>query len=491
VQLSHFLRVNAVSIVLFVGFAGVALGQNRPTPPVAAPEAQETSGRMPIDLATALRLAQARTIDVQVAAERTRLARAQLQRARVAWLPNVIWGFDYARHDGRIQDIVGNALNTDRSSLMFGFGPTAVFSTSDALFAPLAAKQVVRSRAAGERVAAADSALAVAESYFNIQQARGDLAGAAESVRLATDLVRRAERLAQGLAQPVEVNRARAELARRKQALETDQENWLTNSAELSRLLRLDPTTVVEPVEPPQLRVEYVDPSLTVDALIPIGLTNRPELAQQQALVKATLARLKQERLRPLMPSVLLQGNATNPAGTFSGGSFAAGTNGNLSDFGGRYSFDVQLIWKLDNLGLGNRAATRERRSENQLALLELFRVQDQIAAEVARAYAQSTHAARRVALAEAGLKDALETVTKNLEGLSQTRRVGDVLVLVFRPQEVVAAIQALDQAYRDYYGAIADANRAQFRLFRALGCPAECIANAISDSAPVPPAGR
>ncbi len=455
------------------------------------PETEEANGRMPIDLATALRLAQARTIDVQVAAERTRLAKAQLQRARVAWLPNIVWGFDYARHDGRIQDIVGNALTTDRSSMMFGFGPTAVFSTSDALFAPLAAKQVVKSRAAGERVAAADSALAVAESYFNIQQARGDLAGSVESVRLATDLVRRAERLAQGLAQPVEVNRARTELAADGQALETAQENWLTNSAELSRLIRLDPTAVIEPVEPPQLRVEYIDPTLTVDALIPIGLTNRPELAEQQALVKATLARLRQERLRPLMPSVLLQGNATNPAGTFSGGSFAAGTNGNLSDFGGRYSFDVQLIWRLDNLGLGNRAATRERRSENQLALLELFRVQDRIAAEVARAYAQSTHAARRVALAESGLKDALETVTKNLEGLSQTRRIGNVLVLVFRPLEVVAAIQALDQAYRDYYGAIADANRAQFRLFRALGCPAECIANAASDSAPVSPAGR
>ena len=29
--------------------------------------------------------------------------------------------------------------------------------------------------------------------------------------------------------------------------------------------------------------------------------------------------------------------------------------------------------------------------------------------------------------------------------------------VLVFRPQEVVAAIQALDQAYRDYFTAVGD----------------------------------
>jgi outer membrane protein TolC len=285
-------------------------------------------------------------------------------------------------------------------------------------------------------------------------------------------LVQRAEKLAQGLAQPVEVNRAKAELARRRQALELAQERWQTGSAELARLLRLDQGAVLEPVEPPQLRIEYFDPATPVDALIPIGLTNRPELASQQAFVKATLARLRQERLRPLTPSVLLRGNATNPAGTFSGGSFAAGANGNLSDYGGRYSFDLQLVWELQNLGFGNRAATRERQSENRLAMLELLRIQDRVAAEVAQAHAQARRAAQRVRLSEDGLKDAIESVAKNLEGLSQTRRIGDVLVLVFRPQEVVAAVQALDQAYRDYYGAVADANRAQFRLFRALGCP-------------------
>jgi hypothetical protein len=85
-------------------------------------------------------------------------------------------------------------------------------------------------------------------------------------------------------------------------------------------------------------------------------------------------------------------------------------------------------------------------------------------------------------------LKEAAETVKTNLEGLSQTRRVGDTLVLVFRPQEVVAAVQALDQAYRDYFGAIADANRAQFRLYRALGHPAQCVI-ASKGIAELPPA--
>jgi hypothetical protein len=37
-----------------------------------------------------------------------------------------------------------------------------------------------------------------------------------------------------------------------------------------------------------------------------------------------------------------------------------------------------------------------------------------------------------------------------------------------------VQAVQSLGQAYLDYFGAVADANRAQFRLYRALGQPAD-----------------
>jgi hypothetical protein len=41
----------------------------------------------------------------------------------------------------------------------------------------------------------------------------------------------------------------------------------------------------------------------------------------------------------------------------------------------------------------------------------------------------------------------------------------------------VVAAVGALAQAYVDYYGAIADYDRAQFRLYHALGHPAQALA--------------
>jgi len=214
-----------------------------------------------------------------------------------------------------------------------------------------------------------------------------------------------------------------------------------------------------------------------VDELIPVALTNRPELAAQQALVQATLQRLRQERIRPVVPSVLLRGAALNPAGTLAGGAFGGGRNEFMGNFSARNDLDLQVLWELQNLGFGNRARVHERQSEHQQSLLELFRTQDLVAAQVAQAYAQAQSAAARAGVAEGGLRDALESVEKNFEGLTQ-RKVGNVIVLVIRPQEAVAAVQALGRAYNRYYGAIADYNRAQFRLYRAMGHPAQLLAD-------------
>jgi outer membrane protein TolC len=427
---------------------------------------------------------------VALAAERVRAASAQLEQAKVLWLPTIYLGADYFRHDGHLQDVAGNVFGTSKSTFMLGAGPSAVFAVSDALFAPLAARQTLQARQAALQAAANDSLLAVAEAYFNVQQARGELAGAGDAARRAAELLRRAEKLAPGLVPPVEVARTRTELARRRQLVQSARERWRTASAELARVLRLDPSAVVEPLEPPHLQITLIDPDRAIDDLIPLALLNRPELAARQALVQATLQRLKQEKIRPLIPSVLLRGASTNPAGTLGVGYFGGGRNGSLSNFSGRGDLDLQLVWEFQNLGLGNRARVKERRAENEIAVLELFRTQDRIAAEVVQAHAQVQSAAARVADAAAAVKDAVESANQNLEGLGQTRGAGNQLVLLIRPQEAVASVQALAQAYADYYGAIADHDRAQFRLHRALGQPAQALTCEANVPAPPTDAG-
>ncbi|HYH63137.1 MAG TPA: TolC family protein [Urbifossiella sp.] len=454
-------------------------GKN-PLPTAPPPAAAGGDRPLPINLATALQLAGARPLDVQIAGRQVAAAAAAFDRARVLWLPNISVGADYFVHTGPQQNFAGEVLRSNRNTFMAGFGPNVVFNVSDAVYAPLAARQDVRARQAVQQAAINDVSFQVADAYFGVQQARGELAGALLAETMAADLSRRATALAAGLAPPAEENRAKVELARRRQVVFAARERWRTSGAELGRLLRLDPTQLLEPAEPPFLPVTVIDPTAPVDSLIPIALATRPELAGQQAVVQATLARLKQEKLRPLVPSLAVRSVSTNPSGSLGYGAFGGGRNDRLDDFSGRFDLDVQLLWEFQSLGLGNRARVAERRAENEAALLDLFRTQDRIAAEVVQAFAQVRSAAERLNVAEPALREAIELTDRSLAGLGQTRRLGDAVVLVVRPQEAVAAVQALGQANADFFAAVADYNRAQFRLYRALGHPAQCLAAAV-----------
>ena len=176
------------------------------------------------------------------------------------------------------------------------------------------------------------------------------------------------------------------------------------------------------------------------------------------------------------MPSILITGNGT-PDFLFQGGVYATGSGSSLNQWGGRGDVSAQAVWQLENLGFGYQAKVREQRGEVQLAMVELYNMQDTVAAEVAQAKADVESAVIRVSQAETGIKQALSTYAGNLRGMGQTQRFGDILSLINRPQEVVAALTQLQQAYVNYYATVADYNRAQFRLFYALGFPAEQIA--------------
>jgi outer membrane protein TolC len=150
---------------------------------------------LPINLPTALKLANARPIDIGLASERIRAAMAQLQQAKVLWLPTIYLGLDYFRYDGQNPTAEGPLETVSKSTFMVGGGPVAVFALTDAIFSPLAARQVVRAQEAGLQAATNDTMLAVAEAYFNVQQARGEFASAEDAARRAQELVRRSAEL--------------------------------------------------------------------------------------------------------------------------------------------------------------------------------------------------------------------------------------------------------------------------------------------------------
>jgi outer membrane protein TolC len=272
----------------------------------------ETDRPLPINLATALRLAGARPLIIEAARAAVETEYGLYEQARVLWLPTVYLGIDYQRHDGGQENVLTNQLILGaRNELLAGAGAQAIFALTDAIYAPLAERQLVRARNFEVQTAKNDALLAVALAYFDVQQARGTLAGTQDAVAKARDLTRRIGSLGRGLAPAIEVERALTLLADLEQQAASFRQDWLTSSATLTQVLRLAPAAIVVPLEPPHLQVTLVSPKESVDALIPVGLTNRPELATQQAVVQATLVRLRQERMRPLLPSLVLQSSAT------------------------------------------------------------------------------------------------------------------------------------------------------------------------------------
>ena len=105
--------------------------------------------------------------------------------------------------------------------------------------------------------------------------------------------------------------------------------------------------------------------------------------------------------------------------------------------------------------------------------------VENQVAAEVVAAYKTLVAAARRMKQVAPAVAEGLESLRLNLVN---TRR-GAGLPAATRPIEVLQSIQALAQVRTDYLDSVVAHNRAQFRLYRALGRPP------LTFPAPSPPA--
>jgi outer membrane protein TolC len=432
---------------------------------------------LPINLPAALRLADARSWDIIIATQQLRIAAAQLQAAKVLWVPNIISGVEYVHHDGTTQAANGAISDSSRSSLYTGVAPLAIFNITDAVFTPLAARQVSRAREANIQTTTNDTLYSVARTYFDALEARAALASVEDIARRVDLLVAKAESMAPGLIPTVEVARVKTVKFNVGQAREQARQRWRVSSAELARVLRLKPTVLIQPLEPAHMRVTLVSPQLTADELIPVALSTRPELTFNQAQVEAARERLRQEQFRPFLPIILLRGNGTETPYPLAFGAYGGGQGGSLNNFGIRSDYDVQAIWELRNMGFGNRALVKERKADLEVARSQDFRFRDYVAKEVTEAWAELVAADARVGQAEQELRQALTSADQNYEGLGETKRgSGNIVILIIRPLEVVAALQSLSVAYSNYFGSVADYNRGQFRLYRSLGSPAQFL---------------
>ena len=430
-------------------------------------------GVYPIDLANALGLGGADNLQVRLA--RTRLFQAQARhlQAKTLWLPSLRLGIGYNKHDGRLQETTGNVIEVERNSLFYGGGlglggmplnggaggPPRLMvnlSLADAYFKPLAACQEVAAHGAAERVASNDSLAEIAIGYHSLLEAHGRLANAEDARGMAEKMVGLVEDFErEGFSSKTEVSRARTALGRWQRDVADAERQTVTTSAKLARVLRLPAQVQLVPAEEFVLPIEVVEGALDVDSMVAEASLRRPEISRQQAFREAACFRVQEEKWRPWIPNV--------QAGA-SGGGFGGGPSTTFPSASDRSDVDLLAVWEWQNMGLGNVARQRIRRGELHERVLEIEALRDQIAAEVVAAVADVASYRQQMQIAQEAILSAEQSYQLNEQRIRESEGL---------PIELLQSISALAEARNAYTESVANYNRSQYRLLRALGSPA------------------
>ena len=442
-----------------------------PTEPAEGPSIPPPAGFYPIDLPTALRLADAKNPVIGEARARVLEAIARHRSARVELVPNVNAGVSYDGHTGPLQRSSGEILRVSRQSLYLGGGVAAEAAgtvgipavniashLADALYDPLATRQLVDRSSAEAGATTNQTLLEVAAAYLELQGARARLEARHRTESEAAEVARINGQYAEaGEGREADARRAETEWRLRQAQIRDAEEGVAVASAQLCRRLHLDPSVRVDPLGDPLALFELIDPGSSAEDLVLVAVRRRPEIAAGAAGIAAASTRVRQEVARPLLPTVWLG---------LSGASFGGGSNivpPEVGNFRGRTDVDVRAFWTLQNFGAGNLARQNQRRAEEGEAVASQARAINQARSEVvaalgeARALRQEIEIARgELATAERGFQNDLELI----------RQAGE------RPIEVLNSLNLLREAREALIDAVVGFNQSQFRLFVAMGSP-------------------
>jgi outer membrane protein TolC len=432
-----------------------------------------TEKLVPIDLPSALALVNAANPTIALARERVAEAYAVLSQAKVLWVPNLwLGGNPYAptflptfyHHNGTIQSSQGNVFTTvDKNAFFLPVGSALSVSFADAIFAPRIARRAAAAAEANARAVSNDMQLEVALAYLELLRAYGGLAINHEAIQKAEQMFKAAQSASRsGLGKTgADPDRARTEVEVLRQRRLVLQEDAARAGARLAELLLLDPSADLLPADQTVVPIALAPTDGPIDDLIAVALMNRPELAESRALIAAALARWRQAKYRPLIPT--LQAFSYY-------GSYIAG-HPTLDTAGGRTDVTAQLSWELRNLGFGDLYAARERRAQYNQANFQAVQVQSRVGAEVSAAVKivrQRERALREAQIAVRSAEEMWRILEKAAFGISGPARQYD-------PLEPLLAERALLEARTLYLEHVIEYNRNQFRLYWALGQPPAC----------------
>ena len=405
-----------------------------------------------IDLPTALRLAGAQNLDIQIAQERLAEAKANHQSALAQFFPWIAPGISYRQHDNNIQNVQGDIVDVHKYSYAPGVALATQVELGDAIYQSLASKQVANAAGHGLEAQRQQSVLAAAQGYFDLALAQGTVTVAREAVRIAAGYEEQVSRaVTAGIAFKGDALRAQVQKERNELTLRQTQEQQRIAAARLAQTLRLDPAVVLTAQEAELAPLNLIT-NRTLDSLVTQALSSSPEFKQSTALAAAARDRKSGATYGPLIPSL--------GATAFFGG-LGGGRDGVADMFGGQQDYIVGASWRIGPGGLFD--FTRIRASDARLKITELDnrKLQDELTRQVVEGFTRWQSQADQIQTARQALAAAAEGFQ-----LAQQRKEFAVGIVL----ETIQAESDLTRAQLDYLKAVAGFNQAQYGLQRALG---------------------
>jgi outer membrane protein TolC len=413
---------------------------------------QETNPGSPIDLPTALRLAGAQNLDVQIARERVREAQANHQSAVAQFFPWISAGIAYRQHDNNIQDVQGNIIDVHKYSYAPGGALNAQVDIGDALFKSLATKQVAHAAEHGLEAQRQESVFAAAQGYFNLALTQGAVGVAAEALRISGDYENQVTRAAEaGLAFKGDVLRARVQKDRNELALRQAREQQRIAAAQLAQTLRLDPSVDLIAAAADLVPLDLVT-NTALSALVAQALRANPQLKQSAAFTAAARDGKSSATYGPLIPTV---------GGTAFWGGLGGGREGAPSTYGGQQDYFVSASWRIGPGGLFDFTRIKATDARLKATELGLEKLKDDLTRQVVESSTRYGSQAEQLATARRALATAEESLR-----LTQQRKEFAVGIVL----ENIQAEQDLTRARLDYLKAVAEFNKAQYALSKLTG---------------------
>jgi outer membrane protein TolC len=408
----------------------------------------------PIDLPTTLRLAGAQNLEVQIARERLREAEAQRSSAQERFFPWIEPGFGYHRRDGVAQAVpAGTISDAHFQSYSPGVSLIAQLELGDAVYSSLVAKQLVKASDHALEAQRQDTILAAAQRYLDLAKAKALAAVAADALNTSQDYQQQVHSAVDaGIAFKGDELRVLTQTKQYQILLRQTLEQQRLMAVELARVLHLDPRVELAPQDNGLSRLTLVEANVSLETLVERALTSRPELRQSSALVAAARDSRSGAVYGPLIPSIGAQ---------VFGGGLGGGPDGGPSHFGAEGDYLVGLSWRIGPGGLFDPARSHATKARLAQAELTDSKLKDDITAQVVAGLARVQSLRDQIALAEAKLAAATET----LQVTKERKQYGVGIVL-----EDIQAQQDLERARSDYLESVAEFNKAQYTLSKAAG---------------------